>query len=192
MNPAHLHLLVNHLPIFGFALALPVLLLCWFRERNAGIALAGALLLIAGAGGAGAAVLTGEQAEEQLEDNLKSAESYVEAHEEAAKWAWPIAGIALLAGGVLFVGAWKSTDGSVGVAPLAVATISCLLAAATMARIGAEGGKIRHWEAREEYRLGWTDGPDGVSAASPASGDVEGESDDSGRGRGRGRGGDSE
>ena len=57
MNDAHLHLLVNHLPIIGMFLAAPVLLLAFARAEGLGALRAGALLLALAAIGAGKPLL---------------------------------------------------------------------------------------------------------------------------------------
>jgi hypothetical protein len=67
MTPVHLHLLVNHLPIVGTMLGVPLLLVALWRRAELGVAVAAALVL--GLSGAGAIVAeeSGEEAEHVAE-----------------------------------------------------------------------------------------------------------------------------
>lgn len=177
MNPAHLHLLVNHLPIIGFLLALPILGLAWMRARNSDLALAAAVLLLLSGGGTAAAYLTGEEAEEQIENQAGVAESYISAHEDAAKGAIPAGILATLAGACLVFGAVRGGGAPIGVVPLAGATLAAAVATGTMAYIGSTGGKIMHPEARQGSAISVPATPEGGTSYEAA--------DDDDRGRGR-------
>ena len=52
MNAAHVHLLVNHLPIVGATLAVPLLVLAAMMPRQRGLVVSVAVILTLAAGGA--------------------------------------------------------------------------------------------------------------------------------------------
>jgi len=140
MSDAYPHLLINHLPIVGALLALPLLALAlWTRERGA-VAAAALVLALAG-GGAVAALLTGEPAEEAVEHLAGTDEAALEIHEERAEVATILAVLAALAGLAAARG-----EGRARAAAAALATAS----AAGMAWVGASGGPIRHSELRAD------------------------------------------
>ena len=67
MNDAHLHLLVNHLPIVGAMLSLPLFGLALLMPKDRGALRAAVLVAVFTALGGVAADLTGEPAEEVVE-----------------------------------------------------------------------------------------------------------------------------
>lgn len=138
-----MHLMLNHLPVVGFVLMLPVLVLTWvfgkadFRRAGMlGVVVVGLLAL--------PAYLTGEPAEEGIEHLAGVSESTIEVHEEAAEVALVLA---LVTAG-LAAAAWVATrrsDRLLGVA-MPVVTLAALATTGVMAWVGHEGGKIRHPE----------------------------------------------
>ena len=145
MDATHLHLVVNHLPIVGVLLSIPLLLLALWRRHDRGALLAAVTVLALSGAGAGAAFLSGEPAEERVEDLPGVSESAVEAHEERAATATVVAGLAALSGLGLLALAWRRS-GPAPAAWFAVPIASTLVAAAAMAATGASGGAIRHSE----------------------------------------------
>ncbi|MCK6528123.1 hypothetical protein L6R50_11395 [Myxococcota bacterium] len=145
MDATHLHLIVNHLPIVGVFLSIPLLLLALWRRHDRGALLAAVTVLALSGAGAGAAFLTGEPAEERVEDLPGISESAVETHEERAATATAVAGLAALSGLGLLALAWRRS-GPAPAAWFAVPIASTLVAAAAMAATGASGGAIRHSE----------------------------------------------
>ncbi len=91
MNGAHLHLLVNHLPVLGVLFG-AALLVAGLWRRSATLIRAGLVTFVAAGIGAGLAYLTGEPAEEVVERAAGVSEAALELHEETAVYA--------LAGGV--------------------------------------------------------------------------------------------
>lgn len=83
MNPVHLHLLLNHVPVVGlFGVALLLAAGLWLRNQEISkVALA---LSIGLAFVAGVVFLTGEPAEESVEKLVGISEAALERHEEAA------------------------------------------------------------------------------------------------------------
>jgi uncharacterized membrane protein len=100
MSGAHLHLIVNHIPVLGAVFGL-LLLAYGLVRRNDGVVRA-SLWTLAIVGLAGlAAYLTGEPAEEIVEELPGISEAILERHEEAALLATiggGIVGLAALAG----------------------------------------------------------------------------------------------
>ena len=97
MNPAHLHLLLNHVPVLG-AFGLLLLFTIAFFRRDSSLGRLTLVLTIGVAAAALAVFLTGEPAEEIVEELAGVGESAIEPHEEAAR-------IATIAFGMLGAGA---------------------------------------------------------------------------------------
>ena len=150
MNSAHWHLTLNHLPVVGsfFVLAL----LAWALLRRSeelkrvslGATVIVALLTIP-------AYLTGEPAFETamevLEATPEDEDPIVEAHEEAAAYAF---GASALAGVVALVSLLRARFTKRSLPPAATIAVFLLLVATavTMARAANLGGQIRHSEIR--------------------------------------------
>jgi uncharacterized membrane protein len=160
MNPAHLHLLVNHLPIFGtlFALFLSggALLLSTFRR---GLFLGAVALAVIGGIGGFVAENTGEGAEEIAEELPGVTEALIHSHEEAGETAAALGALAMLLGVGLWVVGGRREQVPVW-APAGLALAS-LVATGAMGYAGATGGEIRHTEIRD--------------GAASGGGEVEGE-----------------
>ncbi len=144
MDPTHLHLILNHLPILAVPLALAFLAAGILRASRD--LKQGALVLLVLAGLAIWPVyLTGEPAEEAVENLPGVAESLIEQHEDAAKIALVL--VELLAVGALggLILSRKSEIGKTITLPLLglglVATLS-------LGWVGFLGGQIRHTEIR--------------------------------------------
>ena len=84
MNAAHLHLLVNHLPLFAALFAGALIAVGLWQAREA-LTDAGLVLAVVAAIGAFTAAQTGERAEEIVEGLPAVAEATIESHEEAAE-----------------------------------------------------------------------------------------------------------
>lgn len=154
-NAAHLHLLVNHFPIVGAFLAIPVLLLALLLRKERGLLLAGVLLLVVVAATGWASVRTGENAMELLDgqEDAKWATTYQQAnvaeHEnraETAMWfAYPAAVIGIL---VLAAAHVRPADNPIGRVWIGVALLGAVATSGAMAWAGNAGGVIMHREIR--------------------------------------------
>src|SRR3954467_7499623 len=100
MNAAHLHLLLNHAPVFGVLFALALLGLARVR-RSDELARVGLLAFVASALAAAAAWLPGDPAEHGVDHLAGISERAIHAHEEAAE----LAAIVTYAGGVVALAA---------------------------------------------------------------------------------------
>ncbi len=143
MNQTHLHLLINHLPIFGSILGGLVLAHgLWTRTNQTKIAAYN--LLVISSVGAVIAYLTGEAAEESVENIQGISKDLIEQHEDLAVIALvalSILGVASLIG--LFLTIKKSPlSRMVAVVTLFISLISF----GFIARTGYVGGQIRHTE----------------------------------------------
>lgn len=143
MNAAHVHLVVNHVPLFA-ALFGACLLAYGLLKNERSLKSAGLVLgLVAGLGGV-LAVQSGERAEDMVEAYAGTNEAALEEHEEAAEvtqWAAILLGLVSL--GALFIP--KGRDALRGRAEwLALALLVVTLA--MVARTANLGGPIRHPE----------------------------------------------
>ncbi len=143
MNQTHIHLLITHLPIFGSILGGLVLFYgLWTKSSETKIA--AFLLFIISAMGAGIAYLTGEAAEETVENIQGVVEATIKTHEEFALFALIsliILGVASILGLILTIKKSPLTRTTAFVI-LFIALISFGL----VARTGYLGGQIRHTE----------------------------------------------
>jgi hypothetical protein len=157
MNAAHFHLLVNHLPIIGFALALVLLIATTIRRGDRGMFAASVIVILIAGGGALAAQLSGEPAEEVVEQLSDVHKASIETHEDSALLATVLAGITSLYSAGLAVVALRRIE-RVPAIPLSLLLLATLLTMVAMARTGSTGGRIRHSEIRGDTysdRLLW-------------------------------------
>lgn len=145
MNNAHLHLVVNHLPIIFPVVAIILLFIGIFTKsevskRNA------YLIFILGAIASVAAMSTGEGAEEAVEHLPGVAESLIKTHEEAAEL---FAGLSYVLGGVSLL-AFISNLINFCLNKFMPFVVLILSAAALYfaQEAGRTGGEIRHTEIR--------------------------------------------
>ena len=143
MDQAHIHLLITHLPIFGSILGALVLVHGMWTKSSA-TKIAAYHVLILSALGAVVAYLTGEGAEETVENIQGVAENAIEAHEEFAMFALIsliCTGIASILGVILTLKK-SSFANKISMVILFLALVGFGL----VARTGYLGGKIRHTE----------------------------------------------
>ncbi|MEO8635967.1 MAG: hypothetical protein ABI587_11885 [Gemmatimonadales bacterium] len=145
MNAAHLHLMLNHLPVFGAAFV--TLLLSWGlfrRQRDLVRAALGAAVLVAAL--AYPVFLTGEPAEHMVEDSAWFDETLVHEHEERAEVGLIVI---LITGTVAGLGLWQSRGTRDVNRMLSGATLGGLvLSAGLFGWAALAGGNIRHEEVR--------------------------------------------
>lgn len=148
MNPAHLHLLVNHLPIVGFAIGVLLLIATLIFRGDRGVFLASLIVIVMSGAGGLAAQFTGEPAEEVVEGLPDVPESLVGAHEDAAKFATIVASITTVLGIVIAVVVFRR-DGNIPWIATTTLLVATVTTSAAMAWTGSTGGKIRHTEIRD-------------------------------------------
>ena len=143
MTQTHIHLLITHLPIFGSILGGLVLTHGIYAKSNP-TKIAAYNLFIISALGAGIAYLTGEAAEETVENIQGIAKNMIEEHEEFAVISLVsliILGVASILG-LFFTLRKSSLAPSIAIIILFMSLISFGL----VARTGYLGGQIRHTE----------------------------------------------
>ena len=161
MSTAHIHLLLNHVPVIGIVVGFVIFALGVWRRNDSWTRLALGLFA-AVAVVAAATMLTGEGAEEAVEHLPNVSESLIESHEDAAK----LAAIASYVLGAISVAAlvWvrrRPLPRTLTVLVLPVV----LLATGLMAYTANLGGQIRHTEIR-------------AASAQDAQGDVRADHED--------------
>jgi uncharacterized membrane protein len=145
MNSAHLHLLVNHLPIFGSLFGMLLLAYALLGRRQEFIRISFVIFGLS-AVSALAAYVTGEPAEELLEHAVGVTGGLVEQHKEAALLSLVLIVILGLSCCVwLFVYRSRALPSSVTLFALVLA----LAVAGSMAWTAHLGGQIRHSELRQ-------------------------------------------
>ena len=152
MNQAHLHLMINHLPVITTLIATTLLLIGMVRKDSGQTRTALVLLVIA----ALAVVptwMTGEGAEEVLEQSPGINEELIEEHEEWANFG----GGGITLAGVLAVAALFLSRNARRQRILHAVTAVTSLVAVLFAGITAwSGGKINHPEIRAEEGVSTT------------------------------------
>ena len=145
MNNAHLHLVVNHLPII-FPIVGIIILLVSFYTKNEVVKRTSFFVFVLGALASVVAMATGEGAEEAVEHLPGVTENLMHTHEEAAEL---FAGLSYVLGAISLAGiytSWKNLSFSkiisLVVAGLAIITLFFAQQA------GNTGGQIRHSEIR--------------------------------------------
>ena len=138
-----LHLMLNHLPIVGFFLMLPVLMFALWTQKVdykrvalLRVSVMGLLSL--------PAFFTGEPAEEGIEHLAGVSESLIEDHEEAAELALILALVTAGLASASWIASRKNSSLLKWAMP--VVTVAALGTSGVMAWVGHEGGKIRHPE----------------------------------------------
>lgn len=145
MNMAHLHLILNHLPIFGtlFGLALLAVGLLRNSEELKRISL---IIFVLMALAVVPTFLTGESAEEHVKNLPDVSEAYTESHEAAAKVSLAVTlllGVISAATLVLSIRRMKAAVW------MAFATlVTALLVGGSLIYTASLGGQIRHSEIR--------------------------------------------
>lgn len=150
MNAAHLHLVINHIPVVG-SFGVVLVLLYGFVRKNEEVKKLALGLVVLMALATFFVSRSGHQAEDIAEKFPAVTESLIEEHEEAAEKALIVievaGGAALLS---LLAGIKNKSLGS-GLAILAL--LASLSSAGMMAWTAKLGGVIRHLEARPDFQL---------------------------------------
>jgi hypothetical protein len=147
MNGAPMHLILNHLPVLGTLFTFLLLLWGVVRRNETIQKTALAALVIVGLS-AIPVYLSGESAEEVIEEMPGVEEAYIEAHETMGKFAlW--AGIALGVAAIAGIGVVATRPASTTSAAVALLVLNALVFG-VMAYTAHTGGQIRHPEIRSQ------------------------------------------
>ena len=140
---AHIHVMINHLPIIGLPIAAAVLAL-GMAQRSRDLLLAAALLTVVIGASSFAVKQTGERAEEAVEELAWADHETIHDHGEAGEKATIAALVAALTAAVV---GWRLRGQAViTLGGPAVLLVLLLATAGLMAWTGLEGGEIRHDE----------------------------------------------
>ena len=143
MNSVHIHLMLNHVPLFGSVVTLLLLALGIWRQSDELKRVAFAMIVLTSLLTL-PVYFTGEPAENAVRRLPTVTQAAMEVHEDAAKIAFAgmlVTGAVALVGLVLFqrrkpVPSWLTT----------MSLVASLVTALLMARAANLGGKIRHSE----------------------------------------------
>lgn len=150
MEPTHVHLLLNHYPIFATLIGFAILLFGLIKSNQSArvisysIFISAALISII-------VFQSGEGAEDIIEKIIPSSEQYIEAHEEAADIAlWFSIGLGLFS----IVGIYTSIKKMIAEKKIGIAIlITSIVSIAIFAYVGSLGGKIVHTELRDNTAI---------------------------------------
>ena len=146
MNAGHMHLILNHAPIFGAFVGMLIFGIGMFRRNNT-LEKTGLITLIA----AGIATLptyfTGEGAEEVAEQFKESSHDMIHEHEELAETGLILMIALALASLILLIMMWRSKKSSHGLMKSTVLSLAATTFGLMMI-VGNTGGKIRRPELR--------------------------------------------
>lgn len=146
MNPAHLHLLLNHIPVLGVLLGV-VLFVYSLLKRNDTVMKTAFFILLISALLALPVYFTGEPAEEVVDNMPGVTEAVIEQHENTALISFigvEILGVLSIAGLLI-----KNNTGKLKYLNYGMLVIMLLVGAA-MAQTANTGGQIRHTEIRND------------------------------------------
>ena len=161
MDSTHLHLLLNHFPVIGTIIGTLVMAYGYFTN-SASTKKAALLTWVLMALFTIPVFLTGEPAEESVENLPGVSEAIIHDHEEAAELAiWAMGAVGLLSLIALLAPAAQEKAAKT---MIGIAFVLSLVSFGLMARTGYLGGQIRHTEIRS-----------GVAAATGAEGQPEAE-----------------
>ncbi len=146
MNFAHVHLIINHIPLIGIPIVL-AFLGHGLWTKNASVQRFSLIILLGVALVVLPIYLTGEPAEEVVEHLPGVAESFIESHEDAGKFSLVFT---LAAGAAAFLALWfqkiESQRRLINLIVMGLAAIALL----SLVYTANLGGKIRHTELRTE------------------------------------------
>jgi hypothetical protein len=157
LNAAHIHLILNHIPVLGTLIFAPLVLIWGLVRRSRDVTITGLLLAVILALTTIPIYLTGEPAEHELENQPWLEKPRVETHEEQAE-----AGLiaVLVTGAIALVALWMSRGGRPARGVLTGIVVVGLLVSAVLFSIAAlSGGQIRHDEIRSPPAAGAAVGP---------------------------------
>lgn len=193
MNPAHLHIILNHIPVIGIPFG--IALLIWgFLRKSQEVKTTALLVFVAIALVTIPTYFSGKGAEDVVEDLPGVSENLIENHETAATIA--LVATSILGGLALVRLLMASRFATVGGPMTILVLVFSLGVAGWLGRTANLGGQIRHSEIRDSSVSVGEDEPDddkkepaADTEAKEEEKEAEREDDRGRRRRGRGRGG---
>lgn len=146
LNPAHIHLILNHIPILGTMIFAPLVLIWGLVRHSRDITQMGLLLAIVLALTTIPIYLTGEPAEERIEKQPWFSKTLAETHEERAEGGLVAV---LITGAGAAIALWRGRKGkALGVFLPSAVVAGLVISAGFFAAAAIVGGEIRHDEIR--------------------------------------------
>lgn len=146
MNPAHLHLILNHFPIAGMLFAMPILLVAWWRKSDV-LGQIGMLIVVLAGLITIPVFLTGEPTEEMIEHLPCISEKLIEVHEEMAEKAiWVVGAASLTALASLVYALLRKSFPMKAIPPVMILALCSL---GVLAWTNNLGGEISHPEIKK-------------------------------------------
>lgn len=140
MDPLHVHLFVNHVPVIGTIVALATILI-GVALKQASVRMVGLGVYVVVSLAVVPTFLTGEPAEEQIEHIAGIEHSTIETHEESAETALVVTIVASVLALVSLVMMWKSIKFSTHVFSLFL--VVAITSTVFIGMTSYQGGKIR-------------------------------------------------
>ena len=160
MDLAHLHLMLNHVPVIGVGFGF-LILLTGVIARSKAVSGVGLALLVISAVAAIPVYLTGESAEEAVEHMPGVAGSVIDAHEDSAAISLSLTiALGVLAAGALFFSRIRASR--INGALVTGTILLSLITGTSMMRTANLGGQVRHTEIRDGQAPGSTDAGTGT------------------------------
>ena len=180
MNAAHLHVILNHIPVIGVPIGFALLIYGLLRKSTEVVR--AALLVLIGMGIVAIPTFLSGQAAEDIVEHLPGvSHDVIENHEGAATIAFAVT----LALGTVALAAllWSFRSGAVGVPLVIFLLLFSGGVSGWLARTANLGGQIRH----TEFRPGGSEGAEAEEEREQADGEEREERDERGERRGRNR-----
>ena len=149
MNIAHIHIVINHLPIVGYFFSIFLITTSFYFRSQEGVIISAVLVMVISALGALAACFSGSPSIKQIAGLPGVGHKYISMHYSRAK----IAVLFSCISGVIAVACGTVIIVSAAPVPIycyALMMISSLITSFAMVFTGNAGGKIRHQEVRAE------------------------------------------
>jgi len=175
MNAAHLHLVLNHIPVIGSGIAIFVLLIGILKKSD-DVKKVSMLVLLLTALITIPVYISGNDAESKVEGNYEDVdESFIEEHEDFALTSF----IAMdIAGFVAMIGVFLYRKPKILPNYFAYLMLAILIIVnGMMAYTATLGGKIHHPEIRED-RMPWESAPTGENKNDKSGKNEKGEDDE--------------
>jgi len=146
-NAPHLHLMINHLPVFAPVLAIPLLMIAYWKREEKGAFIGAVLLLVLGAFGAFISTTTGERAGDALTGEPGVSMQAMAIHEDRAEGAAVTLYVVALIGVVAAVVRFRS-ESPASPLWLGILFAAALIGSGIVGWASLKGGEIRHPEVR--------------------------------------------
>ncbi len=147
MSWGYLHMIINHFPIVGTIIG-SILVIVGLVFKNEGVKISGLCIIVFAALMAVIAYLTGDSAENAVQNLPEIAESLINRHEDIATISMYLMIPSGLLAAMTLYSIWKKENSVVFL--LVITLVFTLISSAAMVFTGYTGGQIRHSEFRSD------------------------------------------